>query len=131
MYTVGATILYDDISVVGLSTGGGGGYDLTITMPNGCPGPITVGWTGAGPGQFGIVVGNNLGSTTIPANNPCPGTVLGIQGSVMLVDPPGFLNTQGGAGSVNSNVNNAGVCGKRLQLVKGVQCIKSNVAQIN
>jgi hypothetical protein len=77
------------------------------------------------------VVGNNLGSTTIPGNQPCPGTILGIQGGVMLVTPPGFHSTQGGAGSLNSNVQNAAVCGKYLQLVRGGTCAVSDVEQIN
>ena len=106
-------------------------FDLLVDMPNGCPGSITVSWTGSpGTGQQALVVGNREGSTTIPQTQPCRGTVLGIAGQVQLVDPPGFFSNQGGAGSINGNVSNPGVCGKWLQLVKGGTCETSTVAQI-
>jgi hypothetical protein len=115
-----------------IGAGGGGGFDLTIDMPGGCPGAITVSWTGSpGTGLQALVIGNSLGSTTIPGTYPCPGTVLGVQGGVQLVDPPGYFNNQGGAGSISGNVNSGAVCGKYLQLVKGGTCETSDVEQIN
>lgn len=123
---------YDITGIIQGTMGGGGGYNLTVNMPNGCPGPITVGWSGAGSsGQQALVLGNNTGSTTIPQQYPCAGTVLGIQGGVMEVDPPGFFGVNGGSGSINGNINSGAICGKYLQLVKGGSCNTSNVAQIN
>lgn len=116
----------------GYDIGAGGRFDLAINMPNGCPGPITVSWTGSpGSGQQALVVGNNLGSTTIPNNQPCSGTLLGVSGGVQMVSPPGLFSNQGGAGSINGNVNSAGVCGRYLQLVKGGTCDVSDVEPIN
>lgn len=113
-------------------TTSGGGFDLSIDMPNGCPGSITVSWTGSpGNGLQVLVIGNSLGSTTIPTGFPCAGTVLGIQGSVATVVPPGFFSNGGGSGSLNGNVNNANVCGKYLQLVRGGSCETSDVEEIN
>lgn len=112
-------------------TGGGNEYTLSVNMPNGCPGPITLNWSGAGSGQHGLVIGNQLGSFTIPPSQPCGGTVLGIAGSVMLVDPPGIFSTQGGTGSINGNIQSNVVCGRYLQLVKGGSCDTSNPALID
>jgi hypothetical protein len=128
MYTVGAAYLLDDISVTGLSSGGGGGYQLSVT--GSCPGNVTISWTGAGAGQHGLVLGNQLGQTTIPGTEPCAGTVLGIQGGVMLIDPPGIFSTGGGSGSISGNCPGA-VSGKRVQGVKrGTPCTTSNVIQL-
>jgi len=79
LFTTGTTDYYDDTAFIGFS-GSGGGFDLAVDMPNGCPGPITVSWTGSpGTGQQALVVGNSQGSTTIPPQQPCSGTILGIQ----------------------------------------------------
>jgi hypothetical protein len=107
---------------------GGGGYSLTVDMPRGCPGPITVAWSGAGSGTHGLILGNRLGSFTLPVNGPCGGTVIDITGSVQLARPP--FSTNGGAGSFNANVNSGAVCGRYLQFVRGGTCAKSNTAQI-
>lgn len=107
---------------------GGGGYQLTVSGQ--CPGAVTVSWSGADPGsQQALVIGQNVGQTTIPNNQPCPGTVLGIQGQVQLVSPPGFFGTGNGSGSINGNAG-AGACGRHLQLVHGGTCVTSNVEQI-
>lgn len=126
---IGNIVFGVDYDVTGVITGttGGGGYTLTVT--GSCPGTVTVAWTGAGAGQQGLVLGNNLGNTNIPNGQPCAGTPLGISGGVMLVDPPGIHSTQGGAGSFNGNCPGA-VSGKRLQLVKGGSCVTSNVARL-
>jgi len=130
----GINVFGVDYDIMGLmqGTSGGGGFSLSVTMPNGCPGPITVGWSGSpGNGQQALVLGNQQGTFTIPGQQPCPGTILDIQGGIQLVDPPGFFDNGGGSGSLNGNVRNQGVCGKWLQLVKGGTCETSNVAQIN
>jgi hypothetical protein len=109
-------------------SGGGGGYTLSVT--GSCPGNVTISWTGAGSGQHGLVLGNQLGQTTIPQTEPCAGTILGIQGGVMLIDPPGIFSTGGGSGSISGNCPGA-VSGKRVQGVKGgTPCTTSNVIQL-
>ena len=74
----------------------------------------------------GNVFGDNLGTFTIPQNQPCGGTTLGIQGNVRLVRT---LGTGNGAGSVNGNAGTA-ACNHYLQLVEGGSCNTSNTAQI-
>ena len=105
-----------------------GGYRLTISGE--CPGRVTVQWSGGTPNsQHAIIFGNNLGSFTIPNNQPCNGTVLGVSGNVRLVDPPGIFSNQGGSGSISGQAGSA-ACGHYLQLVEGGTCQTSNVAQI-
>lgn len=105
-------------------------YTLTVRMFQGCPGGITIYWTGAGPtGQQALVIGDEPGATTIPGGLPCTGTVLGVQGHVRLVNPPGFFGVQGGQGMMSGNATPA-ACGKYLQLVKGGTCETSNIAVI-
>jgi hypothetical protein len=116
--------------VTGIITGttGGGGYTLSVT--GACPGNVTISWTGAGSGQHGLVLGNNLGSFTIPSGQPCQNTVLGITGGIMLIDPPGIFSTGGGSGSISGNCPGA-VSGKRVQGVRGGSpCVTSNVIQL-
>lgn len=125
LFTLGTGGFFDDTT----ATGFGGGNEYSLSVTGSCPGTVTVAWDNAGAGQQGLVIGNNLGSTTIPGTQPCAGTVLGIAGNVMLVDPPGIFGTQGGAGSFNGNCPGA-ASGKRLQLVKGGSCVTSNVAQL-
>jgi hypothetical protein len=105
-----------------------GGYRLRLS--GSCPGQVQVAWSGGTPNRVqGLVFGQNLGSTTIPNQYPCAGTVLGVSGQVRLVDPPGFFSNQGGSGSINGNAGTA-ACGRYLQLVEGGTCQTSNVAQI-
>jgi len=105
----------------GLVCGGGGGFAISLSGP--CPGSKTLSWTGAGSGQMGIVVGNSQGSTTIPFG-PCQGTVLGIQGGLLLYN---VIGTQGGAGQVTGTVG-GGACGKLVQCINTGSCDTSNVA---
>ena len=112
--------LMDDVRLEGV----GGGYTLDVRGT--CPGQITVGWSGATPSrQQGIVYGANQGSTTIP-NGACRGTILGIQGSVRLVNT---IGTGSGSGSVNGQAGTA-ACGHFLQLVQSGTCDTSNVDSI-
>jgi hypothetical protein len=106
-------------------------FDLTLDMPNGCPGPITVSWTNSpGQGQQALVVGNNSAPFVIPVNLPCGGTTIGVSGQVMVVDPPGYHSNGGGSGQFSGNVNAQGACGKYLQLVKAGVCEASDVERI-
>jgi hypothetical protein len=120
---VGNATCFDNMNM----TLGGTGYQLSVS--GACPGTVTVSWTGAGQGQQGLVIGNQPGQTIIPQNQPCAGTVLGIQGQVALVDPPGIHSTQGGAGSFSGPCPGA-ASGKYLQLVRGGTCDTSNVVQL-
>ncbi|MCC6908743.1 MAG: hypothetical protein IT430_12435 [Phycisphaerales bacterium] len=105
-------------------TGGAGRYTLRIS--GACPGTLTLSWNNATPSvQQGIVFGQNQGSTIIPGG-PCAGTMLGVQGSVQLVNTVG---TGSGSGSVNGRAGTA-ACGHYLQLVEAGSCNTSNVAQI-
>lgn len=114
----------DAVEIFAIDCGGGSNYTLDVTGT--CPGTVTVAWSNAQPNtQQGIVFGNNLGSTTIP-NGPCQGTVLGISGSVRLVNTIGSGN---GSGSVNGQAG-SGACGGYLQLVQGGSCETSNPDQI-
>lgn len=116
-----------------LSLGGGApawGYTLVVRMFQGCPGGITIYWTGAGSsGRQALVIGDEPGATTIPEGLPCTGTVLGVRGRVRLVSPPGFFDVQGGQGMMSGNATPA-ACGRYLQLVKGGNCETSNIAII-
>lgn len=104
--------------------GGGGGYILRVGGD--CPGRVTIDWAGATPNvQQGIVFGQREGSTTIP-NGACQGTVLGIAGSVRLVN---VIGTGNGSGSSGGNAG-TGACGGKLQLVEGGSCNTSNVGTI-
>ncbi len=104
----------------------GGGYTLNVDA-NPCPGTARVSWSGATPSvQQGIVIGNSLGTTTIPGG-PCAGTQLGIQGGVQLVM---VIGTGSGSGTVSGNAG-SGACGRWLQLVEAGSCNTSNPDQIN
>lgn len=106
------------------------GYTLVVRMFQGCPGGITIYWTGAGSsGRQALVIGDEPGATTIPEGLPCTGTVLGVRGHVRLVSPPGFFDVQGGQGMMSGSATPA-ACGKYLQLVKGGTCETSNIAII-
>jgi hypothetical protein len=110
--------------------GRGSGEQYTLNVGGECPGRVTVGWTGADANaQQGLVIGQNTGSTTIPPNQPCSGTVLGVQGQVQLIDPPGLFTTGGGSGQISGTAG-SGVCGRYLQLVHGGTCITSNVERL-
>lgn len=109
---------------------GRGASEYALRVTGQCPGRLTVLWSGADANaQQALVIGNNLGSTTIPSAFPCSGTVLGVQGGVMMVDPPGFFSTRTGEGRIDGNAG-SGACGKYLQLVHGGTCETSNVVQI-
>jgi hypothetical protein len=115
-----------DINGLLTGTRSGGGYTLSIDGT--CPGAVMANWSGAGEGQQALVIGDQEGSTTIPSG-PCAGTVLGIEGRVRLVSPPGLFNTRGGNGSITGNANSS-ACGRFLQLVKAGTCNTSNVVQV-
>lgn len=110
---------------------GGGTPRFRITVTGQCPGTITVAWANGNPNgaQQGLVLGQSQGQFTIPQNQPCGGTVLGIQGQVQLVDPPGIFSNQGGSGSISGRAGTS-ACGRYLQMVEGGSCITSNVRQI-
>jgi len=127
--------LLNDLTISGLAPNilgaefqaGGGIPQYTLRLSGNCPGTITVSWSNATPSrQQGIVFGANQGSTTIP-NGPCQGTILGVQGSVRLVNT---IGTGSGSGSVNGQAGTA-ACGHFLQLVESGSCNTSNVAQIH
>lgn len=101
----------------------------TLELSGTCPGDLTIAWSGAGDGgQQALVVGNHHGRTVI--RNPCAGTVLGLRGSVMFLDPPGIFSVgPKGEGMIVQRAIPA-ACGKYLQLVKGGICTTSNVARI-
>lgn len=114
----------DAIEVLAIDCGGGSNYTLDVTGT--CPGTVTVAWSNADPNvQQGIVFGTRLGNTTIPGG-VCQGTVLGIAGSVRLVQT---VNSGSGSGSVNGQAN-SGACGGYLQLVQASNCAISNPDQV-
>lgn len=104
--------------------GGAGGYRLNVGGQ--CPGTVTVSWSGANAGrQQGLVFGAQQGSTIIPSG-VCQGTMLGIQGSVRLINNFGTGN---GSGMVSGSAG-TGACGGWLQLVEVPGCAVSNPDQI-
>lgn len=105
----------------GLVCGEGGGFEISLSGD--CPGQKTLAWTGAGPGQMGIVIANETGSFTIPGG-PCEGTQLGLGSAGLQLY--NVIGTQGGTGEVNANVGQ-GACGKYVQCVKTDDCQTSNV----
>ncbi|MCC6908217.1 MAG: hypothetical protein IT430_09785, partial [Phycisphaerales bacterium] len=108
------------------SSGGGGGYSLTVSGT--CPGTVNVAWAGAQPNkQQGIAFAANTGSYTIPGG-PCQGTQLGLgTQQLRLVNT---VPTGNGSGNVNGNAS-SGACGGYLQLVTiSSPCETSNVDQI-
>ena len=114
----------DAVDIFAIDCGGGSNYTLAVN--GGCPGTVEVVWSNAEPNtQQGIIYGGRLGNTTIPTG-VCQGTVLGISGSVRLVQTIGSGN---GSGSVNGQAT-AGACGHYLQLIQGGSCVTSNPAQI-
>lgn len=114
----------DAVLVQSIDCGGGSNYALDVTGT--CPGTVTVAWSNADPNvQQGIVFGTRLGNTTIPGG-VCQGTVLGIAGSVRLVQT---VNSGSGSGSVNGQAN-SGACGGYLQLVQASNCATSNPDQV-
>ncbi len=115
----GQIALLDDVRFEGAS-----GY--TLRVGGTCPGTVSVSWSGAAPNvEQGIVFGNNIGSTTLPAG-PCAGTVIGLQGGVRRVQT---ISTRDGSGTVNGIAGTA-ACGHFLQLVEQFTCNTSNVDQI-
>jgi len=116
--TAGNVVSFDNVDIAA-----GGPPPFTIALAGPCPGQKTLSWTGAGSGQMGIVVGNSQGSTTIPFG-PCQGTVLGIQGGLLLYN---VIGTQGGAGQVSGTVG-GGACDKLVQCINTGSCDTSNVA---
>ena len=62
---------------------GGGG--MTLDLSGNCPGRIDVRVGGATPGgRVALIYGRCGGHTTLPPNNPCPGTVLDLGGPTLL-----------------------------------------------
>ncbi|GEM_PF-950305 len=108
---------------------GGGGYRLSID--GACPGLVTLSWSGAtAHGRQGLIFGAHQGSTTIPSNLPCAGTVLHVVGNVHLLQPPGYFSTgSNGSGSISGNAG-SGACGAYFQLLQGGVCRMSNVSQL-
>lgn len=102
----------------------------TLSVEGACPGLITIRWSGAGAGERqGLIIGNAEGSTRIPAGQPCSGVVLGIQGDLRLLKPPGFFSTGNGSGLISGTLDEA-LCGRYVQLLRAAACVTSNVAQI-
>lgn len=104
--------------------------DYQLSIVGACPGTVTVFWGGAPPSATqGLIIGNTTGTFTIPPG-PCAGTVICIQGAVMLV-PPTFGTGPSGVGSVSGTVS-AGACGRWLIAVTafGSPCKVSNPVQI-
>lgn len=109
-------------------TQGSAGPSLTIdaTCPGG--GPIVISWSGAtGGAPIALIFARNTGNFTIPNNNPCAGTPLGL-GSNQIQ-----LAYQGSAGANGSRTLNAnagpGACGGYFQLLDVATCTTSNVAE--
>lgn len=102
-------------------------FSVDATCPSG--GSISVGWQGATPGgRVAIVMSPDMGSFTIPAGHPCPGTSLDLSSAGLRV----VFTGSAGANGENMLQSNApqGFCGQYLQLLDLDRCIKSNVAQI-
>ncbi len=108
------------------SSGGGGGYSLTVG--GNCPGTVNVRWAGAQPNkQQAIVFAANTGSYVVPSG-PCQGTQLGLGTRNLRV--VNTVGTGNGAGQVNGNAS-SGACGGYLQLVTiASPCETSNVDQL-
>lgn len=109
----------------------GGGCEIaqyTLAIDGTCPGTVRLSWENAAPQtQQGIIYGRRLGSTTIPPGSNCQGTVLGIEGSVRLVN---IINTGPTGNGTVSGQTNSGACHGYLQLVESGSCRTSNVAQL-
>lgn len=112
----------------------GGGCNVapyTLTVTGVCPGTVVIGWENAAPrSQQGLVYGARLGSTTIPLNSPCAGTIIGVAGSVRLVTPPGAFNTGSNGSGMLTGQASSGACHGYLVLIEGGSCRTSNIAQV-
>ncbi len=104
----------------GYGVSGGG---VIIRLTGQCPGQKTLSWSGAGPGQMGIILGNGPGNFVIPGG-PCQGTQLGLSGpgGLQLYN---IIGTMGGQGQVTATVGTA-ACGKWIQCIKTNDCTTSN-----
>ncbi len=108
----------------------GSASDRAISVTGRCPGLLTVEWRGAGPNRpAALLLGAVRGRWRIPFGLPCGGTLLGIEGRVRLLDPPGFFSTGTGSGSL-SGVSGTSACGLALQLIEVGGCEVSNAAVI-
>lgn len=122
---------------------GGGGYTdvrgiAFIGAANGralfitgrCPGMVTVQWRGAAPARpAALLLGAVRGRWRIPFGLPCGGTLLGIEGRVRPLDPPGVFSTGTGSGSL-SGLAGTSACGLSLQFIEIGACEVSNAAVI-
>lgn len=105
--------------------GMGGGVDLMLGGD--CPGEATIDISGAAGGQFMIVVGDSLGSTTIPAG-PCAGTDLGVEASVGTISRFGPVPDGDGDGLVSLSPRlPGGVCDQYFQVIDVTTCDVSGV----
>jgi len=107
-----------------LCVGGGG---LTLNVIGACPGPVKIDVTGATPGGSVVVVAslNGPGAFTIPAGNPCAGTVMGLAGPIFRYRK---FNADA-AGNLTFTVNiPQQLCGRLwLQVIDLSTCGLSNV----
>ncbi|TAH36875.1 MAG: calcium-binding protein [Planctomycetota bacterium] len=96
-----------------------------------CPGPMTLTASNGTPGGTVAFVWGTSGSFTIPAGNPCAGTLLDLV--PLLSPPPGYLlATADGSGTATASILvPSGACGTvRMQAVDLSSCTTSNTASL-
>lgn len=98
----------------------------TFDAVGSCPGVIDLTVAGMTPnGVFGIVSADGTGSVTIPAGQPCAGTVLGL-GPVGITQRATLRADATGAAHLSPNVPGVG-CGLALQAIDVTTCTTTNV----
>lgn len=100
---------------------------VDATCPDG--GPIRIEWSNATPnGRVAMIFARETGSVTIPPDQSCAGTTLGLgRNQIHFVVRP--WSDGDGAGYV-TGIAGAGACGGYLQLLDLTPCATSNVARI-
>jgi len=99
---------------------------ISLTAAGPCPGQMTLTAGGNTPGgRVAFLRASGVGSQRIPNNNPCAGTILGLNQTAELVDTR-FANNQGVA-TISGNVP-ANACGRVFVQALDIQsCLTSNV----
>ena len=108
------------------ATSGGG---IFISVGGACPGTVTVDFRGATPNStLGLLFALSPGNASVPNNQPCAGTQLGLSNNrLQLVTT--FPSGPDGQGQRSGRAG-VSACGGFLQIIEAGSCTTSNVDQI-
>ena len=125
LFSVGATVYYDDLSITGLTNVQPCPSDFVATQIGSCPGSNRISWSGAPANSTVRIIytTNGGGGGVIPPNSPCPGTTVCIGLAGITLHPQALHSASNGSGLTPTFT---APCGLNLQMITQTSCQTSN-----